>query len=124
MKFLANENFPVPSLRILREKGYEVVSIYEEYRGIDDESVLNKAVEEELTILTFDSDYGKLLFYYQLTTPPAVVYFRFKSSHPEDAAKILLKEIEDHKLILDVFFTVIEKEGIRQRRLKEMGGRQ
>jgi len=118
MRFLANENFPYPSIKILRESGYEIISIYEENRGIDDESVLKKAVDENLVILTFDSDYGKLLFHYKLTPPPAVVYFRFKSFHPADAAKILLKELDNQGLKLEGFFTVIEKEDIRQRKLQ------
>ena len=117
MRFLANVSFPYPSIKLLRDSGYEIISIYEENRGIDDESVLKKAVDENLIILTFDSDYGKLLFHYMLVPPPAVVYFRFKSSHPADAAKILLEELENQNLKLEGFFTVIEREDIRQRKL-------
>jgi hypothetical protein len=40
MKFLANENFPKPSVIFLREQGYQVISIQEEHGGIDDESVV------------------------------------------------------------------------------------
>lgn len=69
MQFLANENMPYPSIKILRDKGYEIISIYKELQGIDDEKVLTKAVEDNLVILTFDSDYGKLLFHYKLTPP-------------------------------------------------------
>jgi len=117
MQFLANENLPYPSIKILRDKGYKVISIYEEFRGIDDQSVLQKAVEENLAILTFDSDYGKLLFHYKLTPPPAVIYFRHKGYKPDDAAKMLLEGIENQRIEVEGFFTVIEKEGIRQRKL-------
>jgi predicted nuclease of predicted toxin-antitoxin system len=117
MRFLANENFPNPSIKLLRQSGYEVVSVFEELRGIDDESVLEKAVEENLIILTFDSDYGKLLFHYNLKPPPAVVYFRFKSYTPDESANILLKELKNPKFKLEGYFSVVEKDGIRQRRL-------
>ena len=58
MKFLANENFPSPSIKILRESGYEVVSIAEDFSRISDEEVLQKAVSENFIILTFYRDYG------------------------------------------------------------------
>lgn len=117
MQFLANENLPYPSIKILREEGYKVISIYEEFRSIDDESALRKAVEEELIIITFDSDYRKLLFHYKLTPPPAIIYFRRKGYQPDDAAKMLLDGIEIQKIEIEGYFTVIEKDGIRQRRL-------
>ena len=59
MKFLANENFPYPSIKVLRDNGLEVYSIGEESSGISDEVVLNRAVVEDLIILTFDRDYGE-----------------------------------------------------------------
>jgi predicted nuclease of predicted toxin-antitoxin system len=117
MQFLANENFPFPSIKLLRQKGYKIISITENLPGIADEAVLKKAVNEELVILTFDSDYGKLLFKYKLSPPPAVIYFRFKGSHPVDAAKILIDKIENKNFRIEGFFTVIEKENIRQRKL-------
>lgn len=41
--FLANENFPFPSIALLREQGYMVESIGETYHGISDEEVLQIA---------------------------------------------------------------------------------
>jgi hypothetical protein len=35
MRFLADENFPLPSIISLRQVGYEVVSIAEESSGIE-----------------------------------------------------------------------------------------
>jgi len=71
MKFLANENYPKPSVEYLKRQGYQVKSIQEELGGISDEEVVAIAQKEKLVILTFDSDYGELLFKYQKTKPPA-----------------------------------------------------
>jgi len=46
MVFLANENFPYPSIKILRDKGFEVISIGETLGGTKDTIVLEKAVKE------------------------------------------------------------------------------
>ncbi len=60
--FLANENIPLKSIKILREKGYDVKAIIEKFPGISDKEVLKIAKNENRIILTFDRDYGKLLF--------------------------------------------------------------
>ena len=73
MKFLANENFPFPSIKFLREKGFEVISISEELSGVSDEEVLQKASLENLIILTFDRDYGELIFKYRKDNPPSFI---------------------------------------------------
>ena len=118
MKFLANENFPFPSIEALRENGYEVISVSEELSGISDAEILRKASAENLIILTFDRDYGELIFKYQKDNPPAVVYFRTKGRSPNEAGKILMEKIEVEKILLVDFFTVGEETGVRQRKLK------
>ncbi|MGV3763141.1 DUF5615 family PIN-like protein [Parapedobacter sp.] len=54
MKFLANENFPLPSTKLLRELGFDVKSIAEEMFGIPDNEVVTLAQSEQRIILTFD----------------------------------------------------------------------
>ena len=118
MKFLANENFPYPSIKVLRENGLEIYSIGEESSGISDELVLNRAVMEDLIILTFDRDYGELMFKYRLDPPPAIIYFRNKGKVPTDAAGMLLELLQNQDLTIQNMFTVISEDGIRQRKLR------
>jgi predicted nuclease of predicted toxin-antitoxin system len=116
MKFLANENYPKPSIVFLRNKGFEVKSIQEGYGGIPDEEVIAIAEQEGRIILTFDSDYGELLFKYQRATPPSVVYFRFKGRSPSESGRMLF-ELLNANLEIEGYFTVIEETGVRQRKL-------
>lgn len=113
--FLANENFPRPSIILLRENGYIVKSIQEDYSGIDDVVVIKMAQEQNLIILTFDRDYGELIFKYAKDNPPSVVFFREKGSHPAFAASSLLTLLIGQKIFLAGAFTVIESDNIRQR---------
>lgn len=62
LKLLANENFPLASVRILREKGYDVCAIGTDYSGVKDEMVMQIAMKVERLILTFDRDYGEADF--------------------------------------------------------------
>lgn len=113
--FLANENFPRPSTLLLREKGYSVVSIQERFPGISDLEVLQIASELNLIILTFDSDYGTLIFRYAQTNPPSVIYFRNKGNDPEFAGFVLISILLKSNIQFSGAFTVIEKDNIRQR---------
>lgn len=115
MTFLANENFPKPAVIYLRQKGYRVVSVSEDHPGITDLEVISKARKEHHIILTFDKDYGEIVFRYGEQNPPAVVYFRFKGDHPTIAGELLVRFIEHKRLSLEGAFTVVEQNGIRQR---------
>lgn len=113
--FLANENFPRPSTIILREKGYHIISIQEKARGISDEEVIKMALDANLIILTFDRDYGELIFKYAKDNPPAVVFFREKGNTPEFAGSSLVSILSNKEISLSEAFTVIEVNNVRQR---------
>jgi len=106
--FLANENFPCPSTKILRKNGFIIKSIQEDSPGISDPEVMQIAIELNLIILTFDSDYGELIFKYAKDNPPGVVYFREKGNHPEFAALSLISVLANRDIVLPGAFTVIE----------------
>ena len=116
MDFLANENFPFPGIKLLRNKGFNVKSIAEEHFGISDKSVIEIAQNENRIILTFDKDYGELLVRYSYKKPPAVVFFRLKGNTPDFAGAMLLRLIEQNEIILDNHFTVIDSNNFRQRK--------
>jgi predicted nuclease of predicted toxin-antitoxin system len=113
--FLANENFPKPSVDILREHGYEVRCIYEVSPGISDFRVVDIAIEEKLVILTFDKDYGELIFRHARNNPPSVIFFREKGNDPIFPAEVLLPILEKSLMNFDNSFTVVETNSLRQR---------
>ena len=113
--FLANENFPKPSTAILRENGFIVKSIQEDYPGIKDSEIVKIALDQNLIILTFDGDYGELIFKHAKDNPPSVVFFREKGNQPEFAATSLISLLASSSIVLLGAFTVIESNNIRQR---------
>ncbi len=115
MNFLANENFPRISIRLLRNAGYNIVSVIEDTPGAKDCDILKRAQEENRIILTFDRDYGELIYRHKLFTPAGIVYFRFNPATPQEPAEILLNVLEKREVILLNRFTVIERDKIRQR---------
>lgn len=119
MKFLANENFPLPSIELLRKSGLYVKSITEEHAGITDQEVIEIAKRDSLVILTFDKDYGELIFRYSAQYPPAVVFFRFKGNNPLYCGEIMLQLMSNDTLNFENVFTVVEENNIRQRRYNQ-----
>lgn len=117
MDFLANENFPLLSVRLLREAGHRVVSIIQEAPGGKDEDILKQAHTERLIILTFDRDYGELIYRHQALPPAGVVYFRFAPATPSEPAEILLNVMDKADLSVIGKFTIVERGRIRQRSL-------
>lgn len=120
MDFLANENFPLFSVRLLRDDGYNVASVIEDTPGAKDEDVLKRAYEEKRIVLTFDRDYGELIYRHKLFVPVGIVYFRFDPSTPEEPAEILLNILAKGEVPILGKFTVIERGRIRQRTLSKI----
>lgn len=117
MKFLADENFPVPGIALLRSRGFDVASIREDSRGAPDDIVLQRAVSEQRILLALDRDYGELIFRYGHQAPPAIVYFRSFPSAPDQAAIDLLQLITDGADLLGKFTTISRGMVIRRREL-------
>jgi len=118
MRFLANENFPLKSVFLLRHAGYDLVSITEDSPGIKDQEVLHRAVIEKRIILTFDRDYGELIYKRKLPIPPGVVYFRFDPVTPEETAKFFLDLLAIEALTWEGQFSTVERGRVRQRPLQ------
>ncbi len=91
MKLLANENFPYTSIFYLRNKGYDVLSIGIDNPSITDYEVMTIAINEERTILTFDRDYGELIFRYQYKPEKGVIYLRLDKYQLQEPGMIIEK---------------------------------
>ena len=59
MKFLVDECTGSFVARWLREQGYQVLSVYDEMRGAEDDFLLEKAYTEGWILVTNDKDFGE-----------------------------------------------------------------
>jgi predicted nuclease of predicted toxin-antitoxin system len=117
MRFLANENFPLTSVHLLRQAGHDLLCVIENFPGQTDEFVLQRARDEHRIILTFDRDYGELIFKRRLPVPDGVFLLRFDPKTPQEPAQILLNLFRLPNMNWPGFFTVITRDEIRQRPL-------
>lgn len=116
MKFLADENFPLPALEALRWAGWDVYSIAERCPGISDDEVMTLCADQQRVLLTFDKDFGEIVFRRGLPAASGVVLFRITPESPDDAAALALALVESQP-DLEGTFCVVTRDRIRVRRM-------
>ncbi|HSA32291.1 MAG TPA: DUF5615 family PIN-like protein [bacterium] len=107
------------TVKMLRDAGHDVLSVAEDMAGAEDRAILSLAAKEKRTILTFDADYGELIYQKRMAVPAGLVFLRFMPKNPGEPAKILLMLLEKARTELEGHFTVLERDRIRQRPLAQ-----
>ena len=116
-RFLANENISRTTVEILRENGHDVKWIAESAPSISDELVLLLAAGEQRIIVTFDSDYGELIYRDKNSPPAGVIYLRLRSDKPDLPARLILKYLSISADTFDRTFAVLSENELRVRPL-------
>lgn len=117
MKFLTNENVPISSINYLKSKGYDITSIGVDEPGISDELVMNISIKEYRTIITYDSDYGELIFKHGYKPGAGVIFIRQQPSDPLETAKIIEKITSNLELVFEQTLTVVDKNSIKTEKI-------
>lgn len=117
MKFPANENIPTRTLDLLRKQGVDIISILAVGIGMKDRDVLRTAIEQDRLLVTFDKDFGDLVFSAR-TVKKGVVLLRFAPTSPEQVAQ-KLKSLLDSGVKLENNFVVLGEERIRVTPIKK-----
>lgn len=115
-RLLANENVPIPSVALLRRVGFDVHAVAESNPGIPDRAVLFLANAEARWIITFDRDYGELIYARDMPPPPALMLVRIRSYRPEEPGRLLAELLSQPSRFAGQF-AVIEEGSIRIRPL-------
>jgi predicted nuclease of predicted toxin-antitoxin system len=117
-RFLANENFPAKAIQWLRKRGDDVVYAAEVLTGSTDEELLRKAAEEERIILTFDRDFGELVFHRRMKSIGGIVLIRLGQMTPKLMIS-MLQSFFSSEVTLNGFFTVVSPGHYRQTPIAE-----
>jgi predicted nuclease of predicted toxin-antitoxin system len=117
IRLLADENFPKASVLSLRTAGHEVRYVAEDMAGASDRAVLALARSESRYLLTFDRDFGELIYRRREAAPPGVIYFRFLPADPVESARVLQALLARPEIRLEARLTVVTRHQVRQRPL-------
>lgn len=113
-RLLLDENMPRGIMPALVAAGHDVVSVAEAAPGADDRAVLALARAESRLLLTFDADFGDLLFRRAEPPPPAVLLVRLHPILIDELRTLVLAALE---IDLSGQFAVASREGLRTRPL-------
>lgn len=116
INILANENFPIASVKFLENEGFDIIYIGYNHAGITDKEVIDLAISDDRLIVTFDKDYGELIFKYEQKPPAGVIYLRIFEFSPEYPGEFLKNILSSSNLSFRETFTVIDERGIRQKK--------
>lgn len=118
MKFLADENFPLPSVEVLRQAGYDIDHVGQIAPGTTDTAVSHMADLQGRTLLTFDADLGTIAIMQGIFPAAGIVYFRLRSFRPETPALMLLDYMRTNAPVEWAHtITVFDPPRVRRRRL-------
>lgn len=114
MKFVADEGIDALVVSQLREEGHQVWYIAEMSPGISDTAVLEMAQEEAAILLTYDKDFGDLVFR-QHHSSQGVVLIRLHGYSSVRKAELVSTMVRQHGSELSGAFTVLTPQKTRIR---------
>jgi predicted nuclease of predicted toxin-antitoxin system len=112
---LADENIHAFIIRALRNDGHSVISIRETNDGIQDEKVIDIALQNNYILLTEDSDFGEWVFAHHIKDL-SVIYLRYSFAEFEEIANTLTQLLKTQQLERP-FFAALTTKKIRIRKL-------
>ena len=114
MKILADENIDYPIIKLLREEGFEVFSIFEENRSVNDQTVLEIANQLNAILLTNDKDFGDLVIRQRLPHK-GIILLRLTNKNLAENTQIIINVLKTYHTQLSNQFTVIRDKHIKIR---------
>ncbi len=111
--FLADENIPLYVVKQLRKEGYKVISVTEEFAGSSDEKILELSSRNKWVIITFDKDFGELIYKQKSNKPYGIILMRVTPKSPEYILQLLKWLLLQTNISFEVNFVVLNKDKVR-----------
>ena len=112
MRFIVDECVGPAVARWLREQGYDVYSVYDQARGLDDDALIRMSISERRVLITSDKDFGEKV-YREGSLHSGVVLLRLddQSAKAKIAAIERLLAMYPHRI--DGSFAVVRERQVR-----------
>jgi predicted nuclease of predicted toxin-antitoxin system len=112
VRFLVDENGGLVLPNWLRSQGYEVFSVYESARGIDDDEVIQKAFDENWILISSDKDFGNKVFR-EHREHRGVILLRLENESSANKIALLQRLLAEYPEQLSDNFIVLTEKLIR-----------
>lgn len=116
MRLLADENIPRLVVEFISSRGHDAIWVGEKAPGISDREVLSLATTEKRILITFDTDFGELVFRLGMDAPFGVILFRLMPDSLAAIAQTIVETLES-QTDWTSRFSVVDGNRIRSRLL-------
>ena len=116
MRLLADENIPRLVVGFICSRGHDATWVGKVVPGISDREVLSLATTQKRTLITFDTDFGELVFRLGVGAPFGIILFRLPPDSPSGIAQTIVQALESQKDWMNRF-SVVDENRIRMRLL-------
>jgi predicted nuclease of predicted toxin-antitoxin system len=107
-----DENAGVIVARWLRSQEHEVFSVYEQARGTDDETIIQKAFDENWILITSDKDFGEKV-YREKRLHRGIVLLRLDNERSVNKIGVLQQLLDEYSYQLADSFVVVTEKQVR-----------
>ncbi len=108
MKFVVDECTGTIVARWLQQQGHDVISIFDDARGSDDDQVLMMAFNDCRVLITSDKDFGELVFR-EKRSHRGIVLLRLNNQSSANAVTALERLFQEGHELIDRFVVVTVK---------------
>ena len=112
MKFLVDECTGPSVAAWLRDAGHEILSVYDDARGLDDDGIIEKAVAGHWILITNDKDFGEKVFR-DGRLHRGIILLRLEDERPSSKIRVLKKLLMEYSNRLSDSFVVVTEKQVR-----------
>jgi len=112
MRFLVDECTGPVVAAWLRDQNHDVFSVFDEARGMDDNDMIQKALEEHWILITNDKDFGNKI-YRDGRLHQGVILLRLKDERSTSKIQVLSRLFETYLDKLQNSFLVVTEKQVR-----------
>lgn len=108
MRLLVDENVARGVASALADAGHEVERVADVIQSADDPRVLSYAISSGAVLVTFDADFGRMIFAEHHPSPKAVIYLRSPPPSPAETIRRILRVLASDSPRLDGHFVSVD----------------
>ena len=112
MRFLVDECTGPAVAKWLSKQGYEIFSVYDQARGLDDDGIMEKAFVENWILITNDKDFGEKVFR-ERRPHRGIIFLRLEDERSDSKIDIISSLLSNYKDQLPENFTVVTETKVR-----------
>jgi predicted nuclease of predicted toxin-antitoxin system len=110
-RFIADENIPKETVELLKKKGVNITAVSDVSPGLSDEAILDLGNKDQRIVITFDRDFGQLIFKQKKKTE-GLLLLRFNPESPQQIAKRIQQTLAT-KIKIEGSVVIVKKDTLR-----------